>query len=187
MVLPIPRRSLFVILVGIVAVVVIAAVVLGFGFIQGPANNDCPPGQCGTQTPPIYFTIRIIGTVQNPNFGPPYATVDTISASVTGGPPGLLFAVPRLDFWNNNYVLNIDYCLSYPNGQAYCTPRSQTPPPGITGFVGGGGSAGYQFNLYETGPHGTYSISVTVHYQATGCAILTCVKMDAQKSASFTI
>lgn len=181
----IPRKFLLAGIIGSVVVTLIVVVAFGFGFLQGPANNPCPSGQCsGGQ---VYFTISVIGTVYNPNWGAPYATVDVISAGTTSGPPGVFLAFPKLDFWNNNYQLNIDYCLTYPNGQAYCTPNSQIPPPAITGTVGGGGSAGYTFKLYETGPRGSYSISVTVHYKATGCSITNCVTMDAQRSAGFTI
>lgn len=188
MVLPIPRRTLIIIGAALVAIVIVVAVVLALGFVQAPVNNPCPQGQCNTQNPPVYFTVLVGGAVVNPNFGAPYAIVDTISASVTGTAPSLSFRLPRLDFWNNNYILTLDYCITYPNGQAYCTPTAQTPPGSITGVVGGDQTARYQFSLYETGPHGTYSISVTVHYQATGCnALQTCVKMDAQKSAGFTI
>lgn len=179
------RRALMII-AGVVAAVVIIYVLVASGILKFNSNDDCPTGEkCDAA---IFFTVTVFGTVQNPNFGTPYATVDKITANATSGPPGASFIIPpRLDFWNNNYQLTMDFCITFPDQQSFCTPKYRTPPGAITGWVGGGGSAGYQFPLYQKGPKGTYSISVTVHYQALGCQVFTCVKMDAQKSASFTI
>src|SRR3989304_1829680 len=184
----IPRKTLLLVAAGLVVIVVVVGVAFATGFLSSSANNNCPPGECDEKNPPVFFTIVVRGTVENPNLGVPYATISSISAVVTASPPpGLSFQVPKRDFWTNNYVLTLDYCLTYPGGQAYCTPDARNVPPSITGSVVGGGPSGYRFDLYQTGPKGTYSVRVTVHYQATGCNILQCAKSDVQKAVQFTI
>lgn len=186
--LMIPRKTLLVVGILVVVIVIIAAVAVGFGFLQSPANNPCPAGQCSNQTPPVYFTIVVGGASVNPKFDAPYAVIDTLTASATPGPPGLMLTPPKLDIWNVNYHLDLTYCLTYPNGQAYCAPGAFPSPTPIEGWVGGDQTARYEFRMYHTGPHGTYSVRVTLHFVALGCnSGITCVVRDIPKSATFML
>jgi len=171
-------------IVGIVAVLIIG-VLFAAGFL-GSSNNPCPVGEanCNTAQP---FTIQVNGRVINPTWNPPYVVIDTIVA-FQGGTPGVTLAFPKLDFWNNNYALTLNYCISYPSGNTYCTGRAFATPPVQTGTVPGSGQIGYTFNMYHNGPRGSYSIQVSLVWTMTGCNLgTTCASGVVTKSSPFSV
>lgn len=180
------KRTFLIAIIGAVAAVVILAL-FAAGFINGPANNPCPGGQCGGSTGTVPFTVAITGRVINPYFAPPYAVVDSVSGYAAAA-PGLSFQVPKLDFWNNNFVVTGNACITYPSGNTYCTGGALGAAPTQAGYVGGGGQVGWKLFLYETGPRGSYTIQVSLLYQAVGCSFgVTCVTMTATFGTNFAL
>ncbi len=177
------RRTLLIgIVAGVAAVIVLSIFALGVAF--GPSNNPCPSTEvCGNQQP---FTIQVDGRVINPTWNPPYVVIDSI-AERPGSPPVTL-AFPRLDFWNSNYALTLNYCISYPSGNTYCTGKAFATPPVQSGIVPGSGQVGWRYYLYHNGPKGSYTIQVTLSWTMTGCNLgATCASGVVTMGAGFSV
>jgi len=183
------KRTLFLIIVAVVAVLIVASL-FALGFLTGPSNNPCPATESCSASQP--FTVQVGGRVLNPAWSPPYVVVDLISET-PGGPPAMTLQTPKLDFWNNNYALTLNYCISYPSGTTYCTGKAFATLPVQTGTVPGGGCCstgvtGYTFYAYHNGPKGLYSIQVTLTWTMTGCNLgATCASGTVTKASSFSV
>lgn len=190
-----PKRLIMIAVVAIAAIIAIAVVVSAF---TGIVNNPCPPGQCGQNNPPVYFSVTFMGYIVNPTWSVLYATVQNNGASsqpcgsacgqssgvviAPSGAPGLSFKSPKLDFWTNNYKLTGSYTVTYPSGATYAYTFTE-----IDGAVAGSAQGAWSQTVYNQGPHGLYTVSLTLNYLQTGCNNGCSVSGQIQASGSGTI
>ncbi len=178
------NSSLLLSFAALVVVIVVVVVLVSLApSLLGPNPAACPPNVCGQGNPPLAFTVRIpvifspSGTSYVISVGRPTAQLNTSWSPppTTGGPTDF-------SLWS---ILS----LTFPNGIVSTYQAGSQAAPWMT--APGNFASIASFNWWQYGPHGTYSMTVTIYSRYAGCtapaSILDCTVKSGQNSGSFMV
>jgi len=165
----------------IVIVVVVLAVTLAPS-ILGPTPAACPTTVC-QGNPGLPFTVKIPVTFS------PTQTSYTISVGRPTAQLNTSWSPPPTTGGPTDFALWGTITLTFPNGVVSTFQAGTQAAPWMT--APGNFASIASFNWWQYGPHGTYSMTVTIYSRYAGCtapaSILDCTVKSGQNTGAFTL
>jgi len=178
--------TLLVAFAALVVVIVVVIVLVSLApSLLGPTPAVCPTTVCRGDPPnptPLPFTVRIPVT-----FSPTLLSYTisvgrpNVQLNTSWNPPPATIAATDFALWGT-------ITLTFPNG---VVSTYQAGSPSLPWMTAPGNFASIaSFNWWQYGPHGTYSMTVTIYSRYAGCSspsFLDCTVKSGQNTGAFTL